>query len=171
MKWDDGIADEDGLTAGFNLGYQANADTVVKLFADHSVSENRYGVGASWRMGTGSLHASYTYIDELVGSITDDSQIEVAFNLPLGGSTSSTATADTTTSGLSSVRAANLLADVMKRPAYLPQRVIVKEAAGERFDILACTYVDFSTNEPDNDYDLSSIGYLDFRYSDLPIML
>lgn len=126
LEWDDGSVGEEGVTGRLSFDVQANDTTVVNVFADHNLSENQYGLGATWALGAGSLTASYTYIDGLVGAIEDDQRVSVAFNMPLGAATP--VTTSVSSSGIAAARANNLLADVMKRPDFLPQRVIAKDA-------------------------------------------
>jgi len=85
LDWDDSSEGVDGLTASFDLGYQANATTRFKVFADHNMSENQIGFGGSLALGAGTLEAIYTRIGGRVGAITDDNRLAVAFAMPLGG--------------------------------------------------------------------------------------
>lgn len=140
LQWDDASADEEGLTARLDVAYAAAPDAVVNVFADHNVSENQYGIGATWQLGAGNLNATYTYVDGLVGSITDDSRVSLAFTMPLGGGVASTdaPVATVSSSGLVSARSNDLLAEVMKRPEYLPQRAIVRGVASSGSVISVC---------------------------------
>lgn len=130
LSWDDNADDENGLTARLGLDYQATPDMLVNIFADHNVSENQFGIGAQWQVGAGTLSANYTRIDGNVGSITDDNRVALMLSMPLGGSNSSgaavTGVATNGNSGAVVTSSSSLLADVMRRPDYLPQRVIVR---------------------------------------------
>lgn len=131
LEWDDGSEGVDGLTANLDLGYQANSTTRFNVFADHNMSENQFGFGGSWALGAGTLDATYTRIDGRVGAVTDDNRLAVAFTMPLGGQPRAAVSRDATSS-LSVVTSpsSTLLSDVMTRPDYLPERVIVKATEG-----------------------------------------
>lgn len=129
LEWDDGAAGVDGLTASVDVGYQANATTRLNMFADHNMSENQFGFGGSWALGAGTLDASYTFIDGRVGAVTDDNRLAVTFTMPLGGNSASEVSRNATrVMSASAAPTSTLLADVMRRPDYLPERVIVKAA-------------------------------------------
>lgn len=168
LQWDDASADEEGLTARLDVAYDAAPDTVVNVFADHNVSENQYGIGATWQLGAGNLNATYTYVDGLVGSITDDSRVSLAFTMPLGGAASSTdaTTASVSPSGLATARSNDLLAQVMKRPEYLPQRVIVKSGQSSGS---VCDALDLSTLIIDDSYYTSDTEFVAFIPSTIDI--
>ena len=144
LDWDDGSEGENGLTARLGLDYQAAPDVMLDVFADHNVSENQFGIGAQWKVGSGTLSAQYTRIDGNVGSISDDNRVALTLSLPLGG-TNSTGTAITRAAtgangdgGAVVASRSSLLADVMRRPDYLPQRVIVK--AGQCYRVTSASY-------------------------------
>ena len=127
LDWDDGSVGVDGLTASLDLGYQANSTTRFNVFADRNMSENQIGLGGSWALGAGTLDASYTLIDGRVGAVTDDNRLAVTFTMPLGGKSTSEVSRNATPAiSASASPTSTLLADVMRRPDYLPERVIVK---------------------------------------------
>ena len=127
LEWDDGAAGVDGLTASLDVGYQANATTRLNVFADHNMSENQFGFGGSWTLGAGTLDASYTFIDGRVGAVTDDNRLAVTFTMPLGGKSNATVSRNAADGvSVAGTPSSTLLADVMRRPDYLPTRVIVK---------------------------------------------
>jgi|GEM_PF-5374887 len=127
LDWDDGSEGVDGLTASLDLGYQATATTRFNVFADHNMSENQFGFGGSWALGEGVLNATYTRIDGRVGAVTDDNRLAVAFTLPLGENNNAAVSRNATNSiSAGATPSSTLLADVMRRPDYLPERVIVK---------------------------------------------
>ena len=131
LEWDDGSEGVNGLTARVDFGYQANSTTRFNVFADHNMSENQFGISGSWALGAGALNASYTFIDGHVGAVTNDQRIAVTYTMPIGGRSTGGVTRNTTrvmSSG--ALPSSTLLADVMRRPDYLPERVIVK-AKGE----------------------------------------
>lgn len=137
LDWDDGIDDNNGLTARLGLDYQAPPDVMLNVFADHNVSENQYGIGARSNLGAGTLSSNYTRIDGNVGSISDDNRVSVTFAMPLRGATRGASGVTRSTSGAVAADTLTLLADVMRRPDYLPERVIVKAsgAGGSVCDI------------------------------------
>lgn len=148
LDWDDGSEGVDGLTASLDLGYQANSTTRFNVFADRNMSENQFGFGGSWALGAGTLDATYTRIDGRVGAVTDDNRLAVAFTMPLGGKSNATVSRSATNSvSVGATPSSTLLADVMRRPDYLPERVIVKAAddvCANPVDVAA--WVDFDVN-------------------------
>ena len=109
------------------------------------MSENQFGFGGSWALGAGTLDASYTFIDGRVGSVTDDNRLAVMFTMPTVGKSASVASRNAMPAmSASAAPASTLLADVMRRPDYLPQRVIVKAAAA----IVGCAAPDFANASP-----------------------
>ena len=145
LEWDDGSEGVDGLTASLDVGYQANSTTRFNVFADRNMSENQIGFGGSWALGAGTLDATYTRIDGRVGAVTDDNRLAVAFTMPLGGKSNATVSRSATNSvSVGATPSSTLLADVMRRPDYLPERVIVKDAAS----IVGCAAPDFANASP-----------------------
>lgn len=141
LDWDDGSEGVDGLTASLDLGYQANATTRFKVFADHNMSENQIGFGGSWALGAGTLEASYTRIDGRVGAITDDNRLAVAFAMPLGGQGNETVSPSSTSRlSVGATPSSTLLSDVMTRPGYLPERVIVKAGGHSCYRVTSNQY-------------------------------
>ncbi|MEN8918464.1 MAG: hypothetical protein ABF254_07695, partial [Octadecabacter sp.] len=122
LSWDDDADDENGLTARLGMDYQATPDMLVNVFADHNVSENQFGLGAQWQVGAGTLNAQYTRIDGNVGSISDDNRVALMLSMPLGGTSRVASGMTTSKSGTVTGRTSTLLADVMTRPEYMPER-------------------------------------------------
>ena len=146
LDWDDGSEGVNGLTASLDLGYQANATTRLNVFADRNMSENQFGFGGSLALGAGTLDATYTRIDGRVGAVTDDNRLAVAFTMPLGGqgnATVSRSAGNTLSAG--ATPSSTLLSDVMTRPGYLPERVIVKAEAQSCYKVTSNQYA-FAAN-------------------------
>ena len=127
LTWDDATAGSEGLTASLDMSYQLSASTRLNVFADHNMSENQLGFGGSWALGAGTLAARYTFIEGRAGAVTDDNRLAVTFAMPLGGKATTLSTRGAPQLA-SAPAASTLLSDVMTRPGYLPQRVIVKAA-------------------------------------------
>lgn len=130
LEWGDGSADDTGLTASIDFAHQLDADMVLNVSAGHSVSANTYGIGATWNLGDATLSASYNYLDTLVGSGADDRSVSLTFNVPFGSTHSALGSTVISSSGATS-QVPNLLADVMKRPTFLPTQQIVNATASE----------------------------------------
>lgn len=130
IEWKDDSADDEGLTGGLDVTVASDWGVSYGAFADYGVSEAVYGVRAEMPVGNGSLSASYSYVDGLVGAVGDDQRIQIALNFPLGGNEASAVSTSGATSTMPSHRP-SLLAQVMTRPSYLPERVIVRAAGTE----------------------------------------
>ena len=136
LEWNDDSETINGMTASLDVGYQANATTRFSAFADHNKSEDQFGVAGSWALGTGTFNASYTLIDARIDTMANDRRISFGYSVPLGGKSNDTASRNTNNVMTASVSTTStLLADVMRRPDYLPTSVIAK--ASEASD--SCT--------------------------------
>jgi len=127
LEWNDDSETINGMTASLDVGYQANATTRFSAFADHNKSEDQFGVAGSWALGTGTFNASYTLVDARIDTMANDRRISVGYSVPLGGKSNDTASRNTKNVMTASVsKTSKLLADVMRRPDYLPTSVIAK---------------------------------------------
>ena len=111
-------------------------------------SERSYGGGLNFNIsndGTNRLGLNYTYIEGRHG-IADDKRVELGWTYGFGAvPASNTAAMDETGTTrkispaadvVAVARANNLLGDVMKRPEFLPKRVLARAASGG-----ACPFV------------------------------
>jgi hypothetical protein len=144
LEWDDTEEDDNRWTfsaeAAQQLGDVISLTGNVKLGA----SEFVYGGGLAFDlsnggMNTNTLAVNYSYIDGKNG-IEDDQRVELSWSIGFGaGPTTSVSAADLTDKS-GTIRAAadvaivspanNLLTDVMKRPAFLPERVLARASVG-----------------------------------------
>lgn len=145
LNWDDG---EDNGSVTFSADGSQNLGDVVSLTARAKlgVSENVYGGGVAFDLSNGGMNTNqlglnFSYIDGHEG-IEDDKRVELSWNYGFGAGPVAYASTPPTDSA-APIRAAadvvtvapanNLLHDVMKRPAYLPETVIAR-AKGETVD-------------------------------------
>ncbi|NVK06894.1 MAG: hypothetical protein HWD81_05060 [Marivivens sp.] len=128
LEWDVGSTSDEGLTASVDLVHQLDADMFLSVSAGHFVSANTYGIGATWNLGDATLSASYNYRDTLVGSGADDRNVSLTFSVPFGSTRSSSGISVVSSSGANSMRQ-NLIADVMKRPTFLPMYQTLNSAS------------------------------------------
>jgi hypothetical protein len=168
LDWDDDSEGENGLTARLDLDYQVTPDMLLNAFADHNVSENQFGIGAQWQFGAGTLSANYTRIEGNVGAISDDNRFALMVSMPLGGSNNSGAAvtrgATSGNTGAVVTSSSSLLAEVMRRPDYLPQRVIVKAAGGSGGSACPFTLVDINGVPANNYFPFAPSNYDSFVY-------
>ena len=141
-EWDGGDVDE-GFTLQA-LGSHKLSDTLSANFeAKSAETENVYGLGLTYDMSTADIQNSALSVDlmriEGKHGISDDTRVAinwtVGFGAGAGGAGASGSNA--TVSSMGSIARADLLADVMTRPAFLPERVLAREA-GVAFDAVAC---------------------------------
>lgn len=155
LEWDNTNDDDNQFTfsadAVQQLGDQLSLTGNVKLGA----SEYVYGGGLAFDLSNGglntnSLSLNYNYIDGRHG-IEDDQRVELSWTYGFGAGPTQTASVET--QGTGNVRpvadvamvspANNLLNDVMKRPAFLPERVL---ARGTDAGLPTCSKVGVNAN-------------------------
>ena len=140
IDWNDGSAAEQSLTGSVDLGIQANDKTRVNLFADYNLTETQYGAGLDWKVGKGSVGLDYAYITRPAGyGLSDDQRIALTMSIPLGRSALVKGAGENRTD--TSISSRLLLAEVMRRPEYLPTSVIAKASGSTT---IACTISDLS---------------------------
>lgn len=143
LEWDDTNDDDSRWTLSAEAVQQMGDALSLSGHAKLGASEFVYGGGLAFDlsdggMNTNSLGVNYSYIDGKNG-IEDDQRVELSWTIGFGaGPTSSVAAADITDKS-GTIRAAadvamvspanNLLSDVMKRPSYLPERVLARAEA------------------------------------------
>jgi hypothetical protein len=138
LEWDDTNDDDSRWTFSADaiqqMGDVLSLNGNVKLGA----SEYVYGGGLALDLSNGSLNTNslgvnYTYIEGKDG-IEDDQRVELSWTIGFGAGPSTSTSAADLTDKSGTIRAVadvatvspdnNLLSDVMKRPAFLPQRTI-----------------------------------------------
>lgn len=133
MEWDgDAFEALEEMTGSVDLAVAVTDTFRFSTFADYNVSEAQAGIGASWNLGVGMLHLDYTYVqtDDLSG-LSDDHRVGLTFSMPLGGGVGAVASRDRAMPGMVTAstqgasRGRGILAQVMRRPEYLPERPIV----------------------------------------------
>jgi hypothetical protein len=143
LEWDDTNEDDSHWTFSAEAAQQIGDVISLTGNAKLGASEFVYGGGLAFDlsnggMNTNTLGVNYSYIDGKSG-IEDDQRVELSWSIGFGaGPTTSVAAADLTDKS-GTIRAAadvammspanNLLSDVMKRPAFLPQRVLARAKA------------------------------------------
>lgn len=145
IDWNDGSAAEQSLTGSVDLGIQANDRTRVNLFGDYNLTETQYGAGVDWKVGKGSVGLDYAYTARPAGyGLSDDQRIALTVSLPLGRSAPVKGAGESrtdTTSTDTSISSSLLLAEVIRRPEYLPTSVIAKASGSIS---IACTNSDLA---------------------------
>jgi hypothetical protein len=174
LEWDDTGEDDNRWT--FSAEAAQKLGDVVRLTgrAKLGASEFVYGGGVAFDlsdggMNTNTLGVNASYIDGKNG-IEDDQRVELSWSIGFGaGPSTSVAAADLTdksetiraVADVSTVTPANnLLGDVMKRPAFLTERVLARSAAAQ---VSACPSISImnSTGQPSSTwrYGGDYIGY------------
>ena len=149
LEWDDTNEDDSHWTFSAEAAQQIGDVISLTGNAKFGASEFVYGGGLAFDLSNGGLNTNtlgvnYSYIDGKSG-IEDDQRVELSWSIGFGaGPTTSVAAADLTDKS-GTIRAAadaamvspanNLLSDVMKRPAFLPERVLARAKADS---ILGC---------------------------------
>ncbi len=139
-------------------------------------SEYVYGGGVAFDlsnggMNTNSLGVNYSYIDGKNG-IEDDQRVELSWAIGFGAGPSNSSAAADLTDKSGTIRAAadvstvtpanNLLSDVMKRPTFLPERVLARAAAEVAPVSSSLPAPQFYVNQPSpaGSFDVLGIGFL-----------
>jgi hypothetical protein len=153
LEWDD-TNDDDGRWSFSAEAVQKLGDVVsltghTKLGA----SEFVYGGGIAFDLSNGGVNTnllgvSASYIDGRNG-IEDDRRIELSWAFGFGAGPAISVASDDLMDNSGTIRAAadvatmfpanNLLGDVMKRPSYLPERVIARSQVDSSLDCTAAT--------------------------------
>lgn len=155
-EWASGETDE-GLTLQA-LGSHKLSDKMSMTFeAKSAETENVYGLGLAYDMSTADIQNSAVNVNlmhiEGKHGISDDTRVAINWTIGFGGANAGSARA--TVSSMGSIARADLLADVMTRPAFLPTRVLARQ-------ISAAPQCSSNTIEPtdvDNSDYLPDVGY------------
>ena len=125
INWDDGSAIDTGITGSIGISVAAGDNAIFKFVADQNLSERTFGIQSTWNLGLGSLGAGYTQIKGRNGARADNSSVQVTYSIPLGVKSSYQQLARSRVNR-GPITSTSILADVMRRPDYLPKRVIAK---------------------------------------------
>lgn len=141
--WDDAaLGIDEALTGSIDLGVRASDVLTVTAFADHNLSETLYGLGAAWSLGSMSLDVEYVYSDAPASSGRDDDQrVALTLSMPLGGQSYTTRGGDLPyyiTASSQGTTGPNLLAEVMRRPSYLPTGTVVRQTGETTYTLASC---------------------------------
>lgn len=155
-EWDGGDVDE-GFTLQA-LGSQKLSDKLALNFeAKSAETEDVYGLGFTYDLSSAEVQNSSLSInfDKIEGKhgISDDTR--VALNWTVGFGASGAGATDVTASSMGSMARADLLADVMTRPAFLPERVL---ARGNN-SVPQCLVNTIVPSDVDNSDYLPDVGY------------
>lgn len=141
LEWDGTNDDDSSWTFSAEAAQQLGDTLSLTGHAKLGASEYVYGGGLAFDLSnsgpnTNTIGVNYSYIDGR-NDIEDDQRVELSWSIGFGaGPTSSVSAADLTDKS-GTIRAAadvamvspanNLLNNVMKRPAFLPERVLARE--------------------------------------------
>jgi hypothetical protein len=159
LEWDDTGEDDNRWTFSAEAAQQLGDVVSLTGRAKLGASEYVYGGGLAFDLSNGGMNTNtigvnYSYIDGKNG-IEDDQRVELSWSIGFGaGPTTSVAAADLT-DRTGTIRAAadvamvspasNLLGDVMKRPAFLPERVLAR-AKAESGSVARCSAQAFTNS-------------------------
>lgn len=124
IDWNDDATSIQGVSGSLGLSVLATSDTRYDAYLDYNLSELRYGISASRQVGAGSLSASFGQVNGLARDVQDDKRIAFSFAMPLGSASNGPAVATRSNWNLDGESRADLLSQVMERPAYIPYRVV-----------------------------------------------
>jgi hypothetical protein len=185
LDWDNTNADDNHWTFSAEAAQQLGDTLSVTGHAKLGASEYVYGGGLAVDLSNGGMNSNalgmnYSYIDGKNG-IEDDQRVELSWSIGFGaGPTSSVAAADLTDKS-GSIRAAadvamvspanNLLGDVMKRPAFLHERVLARakrSSSGGVCPLTVVSYTDdsFTVVNVENKYTNTSLSTAVYIVSD-----
>lgn len=142
LEWEDTNEDDSSFAASAEVAQQLGDMLTLTGQAKMGASEYVYGGGLALDLSNGGLNTNmlgvnYIYIDGRNG-IEDDQRVELSWSYGFGAGPSTNVAAAQLTDSTGTIRATSdavaapansLLNDVMKRPAYLPQRVLARKAS------------------------------------------
>lgn len=156
LEWDDTNDDDSRWTFSADAAQQLGDVISLTGHARLGASEYVYGGGLAFDlsnggMNTNSLGVNVSYIDGRNG-IEDDQRVEFSWTFGFGAGPSTSVAAADLTDKSGTIRAAadvavvspssNLLNDVMKRPNFLPERVLARsKSAGVSCPLVAMSRV------------------------------
>jgi len=146
LEWDDTNEDDSSWAASVEAAQQLGDALSFTGHAMLGASEYVYGGGLAFDLSNGgpntnTIGVNYSYIDGKNG-IEDDQRVELSWSIGFGAGPSTSVAAADLTDKSGTIRAAadvamvspanNLLNDVMKRPAFLPERVLARAKNGPK---------------------------------------
>lgn len=146
LEWDETGGDDSSWTFSAQAAQQLGDMLSLTGQARLGASEYVYGGGLAFDLSNGGLNTNslalnYSYIDGQNG-IEDDQRVELSWTFGFGTSPSTGVASADLIDKSGTIRAAadvaimspenNLLGDVMKRPAYLPERVVSRRGAADQ---------------------------------------
>ena len=173
LEWDDTNDDDSRWTFRAEAAQQLGDVISLTGRAKLGASEYVYGGGVAFDlsnggMNTNTLGVNYSYIDGKNG-IEDDQRIELSWTIGFGAGPSTSVAAAELTDRSGTIRAAadvanvtpanNLLSDVMKRPAFLPERVIARSATTPSNTLPLCSSLGFLVDDSGQPTDLNEFNY------------
>jgi hypothetical protein len=160
LEWDDTGEDDNRWTFSAEAVQQLGDVVSLTGIAKLGASEFVYGGGVAFDLSDGGINTNTlgvnaSYIDGRNG-IEDDQRVELSWTIGFGAGPSTSVAAADFTDKSGTIRAAadvamvspanNLLSDVMKRPAFLPERVLARAAPAQdntqRIEITPRLYLD-----------------------------
>ena len=166
LEWDETGGDDSSWTFSAEAAQQLGDMLSLTGHAKLGASEYVYGGGLAFDLSNGglntnSLAVNYSYIDGQNG-IEDDQRVELSWTFGFGAGPSTSVAAADLTDKSGTIRAAadvamvspanNLRNDVMKRPAYLPERVLARKMAGGEVEEGLCPLTIYA-------YRLQGVGF------------
>ena len=161
LEWDETGDDDSSWTFSAEAAQQLGDTLSLTGHAKLGASEYVYGGGLAYDLSNGGLNSNslgvnYSYIDGKNGT-EDDQRVELSWSYGFGAGPSTSVAAADITDKTGTISAAadvamvspanNLLGDVMKRPAFLPERVLARASARDNGGgVLDCSFADFQAN-------------------------
>ena len=144
LEWDDNTGNKDRFTGSIEAYQHLNENFALFGSGFFNTTESRYGGGVDFNLSPGGyntnkLRLEYKHIDGHRG-VQDDDRVMATWSYGFGNGPTRYADAGTMSDSTGTVHAAadlavpvannRLLGEVMKRPTFLPERVIAKLSAG-----------------------------------------
>ena len=179
LEWDDTNDDDSSWTFSAEAAQQLGDTLSLTGHAKLGASEYVYGGGLAFDLSNGgpntnTIGVNYSYIDGKNG-IEDDQRVELSWSIGFGAGPSTSVAAADLTDKSGTIRAAadvamvspanNLLNDVMKRPAFLPERVLARASASKSAGSVQCSETDSQyVFVYANNFFYFSVSYLEENY-------
>ncbi len=126
-QWDGGDIDE-GFTLQAVGAHKLSDKLALNFQAKSAETENVYGLGLAYDLSSAEVQNNALRVDlmHIQGKhgISDDTRVALNWTVGFGGA--GAGAAHVTASSMGSMARADLLADVMTRPAFLPERVLAR---------------------------------------------
>ena len=163
-EWASGETNE-GLTLQASGSHKLSDTLSMNFEAKSAETENVYGLGLAYNMSTADIQNSAVNVNlmQIEGKhgISDDTRVAINWTIGFGAGGANAGSARATVSSMGSTARADLLADVMTRPAFLPASMIAREAVAEEcpFAVVAIT----NRTLPSNVYNYRPSSYLSYN--------